>query len=142
MTTVALNRVWAMPSRHTFAIHPIGELIERYSDGVRWVDPFAGWHSPARYKNDLNPNAPVDSHIDAVEFVRQFDAIDGLLFDPPYSPRQIAECYESIGRTVDREATQNARLYANVKDNAAFRMKVGAFAGTRTEWGSSATSSC
>ena len=123
-----INRVWAMPSRHTFTIAPISELIFRYSNGVKWVDPFAGWYSPAEFKNDLNPEAPVDSHLDAEEFLRKFSTIEGLLFDPPYSPRQISECYKSIGINVGMKETQNATLYSRVKDAAAQRIVSGGLA--------------
>jgi 23S rRNA G2445 N2-methylase RlmL len=39
-----------------------------------------------------------------------------VLFDPPYSPRQITECYQQVGRKATSEDTQNARLYKTVKD--------------------------
>lgn len=121
--SVKFGRVWAMPSRHTFTIRPIADLIARYSDGVEWVDAFAGWNSPAKHKNDLNPEAPVDSHVDAEEFVKTFGTIQGFLFDPPYSPRQMSECYKSIGMKVGMKETQNATLYARVKDAATPRIK-------------------
>lgn len=38
------------------------------------------------------------------------------LFDPPYSPRQMSECYKNIGRTVGMEGTQNGKLYKRVRD--------------------------
>ena len=40
---VAITRVWAMPSRHTFRITPIRNLLSRYitHDSVV-VDPFCG----------------------------------------------------------------------------------------------------
>lgn len=40
---------------------------------------------------------------------------DVILFDPPYSPRQIAECYQGIGARTTREDTQNAHLYARTR---------------------------
>ena len=42
-------------------------------------------------------------------------AADVVLFDPPYSPRQIAECYAGIGRTVTMQDTQNCVLYSRVR---------------------------
>lgn len=123
-----IARVWAMPSRHTFTIAPIRQLLERWgSEGVS-VDPFAGWNSPAANRNDINPEAPTDHHEDAAIFVERFERIDLLLFDPPYSPRQISECYRSAGLPVSTSETQNARLYASVKDAAAKRMPLGAVA--------------
>lgn len=72
-----------------------------------WVDPFCGKCSPATIKNDLNPDIEADYHLDAVDFLRQFaeESVDGVILDPPYSPRQIAECYKSIGIPVDAEVT-------------------------------------
>ena len=29
-----------------------------------------------------------------------------MLFDPPYSPRQVAECYKALGQTVNMQTTQ------------------------------------
>ena len=35
-----------------------------------------------------------------------FDKIKGCLFDPPYSPRQVKECYEGIGNSLTSEDTK------------------------------------
>ena len=40
---------------------------------------------------------------------------DCVIFDPPYSPRQISECYKGIGRKATAKDTQNAALYARVR---------------------------
>ena len=87
-----------MPNRWTFQIQPIAELIKQeINDGI-WVDPFAGLYSPASITNDLNPNHPTTYHMDAIEFLKIFEdgSVDGILFDPPYSPRQVKECYMGI----------------------------------------------
>jgi hypothetical protein len=125
MSDVKITRTWAMPSRHTFTIKPVANIIKKYSAGIKWVDPFSGWNSPAAYTNDLNPQAPTTSHADAQDFIKTFKSIDGMLFDPPYSPRQIAECYKGMGLKVGIKETQNATLYARVKDEAAPRIKKG-----------------
>ena len=40
---IKINRAWSMPSRWTFTIPPIAELLARYvGDGKGWIDPFAG----------------------------------------------------------------------------------------------------
>lgn len=66
------NRVWAMPSKWTFTIQPIRELIYKYvGDGKGWIDPFAGENSPAEITNDLNPNRPAKYHMKADEFIKQ-----------------------------------------------------------------------
>lgn len=95
-----VERVWAMPNRWTFQIKPIAALLrEEIADGTVWVDPFAGEHSPADITNDINPERPTKYHIDALEFLRMFpdESVDGVLYDPPYSPRQVKECYDGIG---------------------------------------------
>jgi hypothetical protein len=52
---------------------------------------------------------------------------DVLVFDPPYSPRQISECYQSIGRPVGTKETQNSALYKRVRDAALPILAPGAF---------------
>lgn len=126
---IRFSRVWAMPDRFTFAILPIMDLLARYCPRPNeWVDPFAGWNSPARYRNDLNPEAPVEYHEDARNFIRRFDKIQGFLFDPPYSPRQISECYKELGMPVTMEDTQNATWYGGIKDEVSIRMVPGSLA--------------
>ena len=93
-----IERKWAMPNKWTFQIKPIAALLkEEMTDGI-WVDPFAGEHSPASITNDLNPERPTKYHMDALSFLRMFpdECVDGVLFDPPYSPRQVQECYNGI----------------------------------------------
>ena len=95
-----INRVWAMPNKWTFTIKPIAELLARYvGDGKGWIDPFAGMYSPAEFTNDLNPDMPTSYHLDAEIFCNKLegDMYKGCLFDPPYSYRQIKECYNGIG---------------------------------------------
>lgn len=94
-----ITRQWAFPSMHTFTIEPIRQLICRYvKDGKGWIDPFAGDNSPAEITNDLNPEKPTKYHMHALDFAKMLDGqYDGCLFDPPYSLRQIKECYDGIG---------------------------------------------
>jgi len=93
-----ISRVWAMPNKWTFTIKPIKELLsEEVCDGI-WCDPFAGKHSPAQVTNDLNPDMPTTHHMEALDFLKSMDtnSFDGVLYDPPYSPRQVKECYDNI----------------------------------------------
>lgn len=97
---------WAMPNRHTFKIKPIDEFIQKHLPSQRpfiILDPFA--NRPSDYNaitNDLNPNSKVQFHMDALDFLKMYDdnSIDGVLFDPPYTPRQLKECYDNIGQTL------------------------------------------
>lgn len=95
-----INRVWAMPNKWTFQIPPIRDLVARYvGDGKGWIDPFAGMTSPAEFTNDLNPEMPAKFHLDALDFLKQLQGqYKGVLFDPPYSYRQVQECYAGVGR--------------------------------------------
>lgn len=94
-----IERAWAMPNSNTFDVAPIRKLIsEEMTDGV-WVDPFARNSKLASVTNDINPDTDAKYHMDALEFLKTFDdgSVDGILYDPPYSPRQIQECYNNVG---------------------------------------------
>ncbi len=114
-----MNRTWAMPNPNTFNCKPIGGFVVDWMRGVS-ADPFARNTGLATYTNDLNPDTAAEYHMDAVDFLLMLGdqdvKLDCCLFDPPYSPRQISECYQSIGRTVTSKDTQNAALYKRVRD--------------------------
>lgn len=128
-------RQFAMPNAETFSIGPIAKLLDRWlpleiEDPVI-VDPFARNSTRATVTNDLNPTTKAQFHLLAEEFVVNHlpdGSADAVLFDPPYSPRQIAECYQQIGRVVTAQDTQNARLYKSVKDGLDRMLKVGGIA--------------
>ena len=125
-----INRVWAMPSMHTFTIQPIRELIYRYGgDFSNWIDPFAGDNSPAEITNDLNPEKKAEFHMAADEFVNSLKNIpfNGVLFDPPYSPRQIKEMYEAMDEKNSFENTQ-ASFWSKHKQLIAPKIKTGGIA--------------
>lgn len=100
-----ITRVWAMPNKWTFKIKPIGEIVHCYvGDGKGWIDPFAGMYSPAEFTNDLNPEMPARYHMDALDFIKQLDGeYNGALLDPPYTPRQVKECYNHVGRHMEQD---------------------------------------
>lgn len=130
MPSYPINREWAMPDSQTFRIKPIRELIERYFDPKqRWLDPFVAdsiFKEGCFKTNDLNPKIRADYNLDAEEFLKQFDddEIDGVFFDPPFSPRQIKECYDSIGLKVFQRDTQHGR-YKSAKREIARILKPG-----------------
>ena len=119
------NREWCMPSKWTFTIEPIRKLLCRYvGDGIGWVDPFAGENSPAEITNDLNPERPTKFHLSAEDFIKQIEGkVKGVLFDPPYSNRQIKECYEKIGRKMTFEDGKS--LFRNEKKLIAPKIEAG-----------------
>lgn len=118
------SRYWAMPSADTFSILPIEWFVKSYLMQSKCsVDPFARNKRWATYTNDLNPDTAALYHMDAREFLKMLatrDEIktDLLLFDPPYSPRQISECYQSIGKEAQMKDTQSAVLYTECRDEA------------------------
>lgn len=110
-----INRVWAMPNKWTFQIKPIKELLNRYVLDQNWIDPFAGYNSPAGITNDINPNAPTTHHMKAIDFVQILynKEYSGCLFDPPYSLRQLKECYQQHGTDISYEDT--IKFYSSLK---------------------------
>lgn len=111
-----INRVWSMPNKHTFDIKPIKEIIEKYLvDGIV-IDPFANKSKIANITNDLDTQFDTDYHMDATDFLKMFDdeSVDMVLYDPPYSPRQVSECYKNLGMTVNMKTTQ-ASYWGNQK---------------------------
>lgn len=122
MDKLQFSRKWAMPDRDTFSVKPIGEFVQRYLAGSTVsVDPFARNKAWATHTNDLNPATTAQHHLDAEAFFVKL-AVDGVkadlvLFDPPYSPRQISECYKSIGMEVGMKETQSALLYQRVRQS-------------------------
>lgn len=115
------SREWAMPDHETFSVAPIGTFVARYlARSEISVDPFARNKSLATFTNDLDPTTSATFHMDAEKFALKLAAdgvrADLILFDPPYSPRQISECYKSIGLEVGMKETQSALLYKRVRD--------------------------
>lgn len=121
VTEVKFSREWAMPNHDTFSVPPIGKFVQRYlSESTVSVDPFARNKMWATHTNDLNPKTSAKHHMDAEDFLNML-ASDGVkcdlaILDPPYSPRQISECYKEVGMTVGMKDTQSALLYQRVRD--------------------------
>jgi hypothetical protein len=120
LSSVKFSRVWAMPTADTFSSPPIGEMVRRYLALSKVsVDPFARNKKWATYTNDLNPGTEAEWHMDAEDFLRMLHErnvrCDLGILDPPYSPRQISECYKAAGVKCGMKETQNASLYARVK---------------------------
>lgn len=125
-----ISRVWAMPNANTFSVKPIKEFIALHLTprGGIWLDPFSR-NSPFKnlcITNDLNPDMEADFHMEALEFLKMYDdnSVDGVLFDPPYSPRQISECYKQVGKKVHAVDTQSS-FYGDRKKEVARIVKPG-----------------
>ena len=124
-----INRKWAMPNKWTFTIKPIKELLNRYvRDGKGWIDPFAGMTSPAEITNDLNPEMPTLYHLEALEFGIALDGLyKGVLFDPPYSYRQVSEHYKILGKKATQLDT-SSNFYNRAMNPIADKIKSGGHA--------------
>lgn len=107
---LSIKRAWSMPTRHTFLMKPVKQLINKYTvNGKNWIDPFAGENSIAEITNDLNEKKPTTYHLKAESFLRmllcQGEKFDGVFFDPPYSLTQLKECYENVGVKIMQDET-------------------------------------
>ena len=110
-----------MPCSDTFSVKPIGDFVRRYLTTAKVsIDPFARNKRWTTHTNDLNPATEAEHHMDAEAFLLMLAAqgvkADLIIFDPPYSPRQISECYKSVGLKVGMKETQSALLYQRVRD--------------------------
>ena len=90
-------RKWAMPSHKTFTIKPFKELIANEL-GNDYIDPF-----PYPFKQD------------AIDYLKTFsnNSQKYLVFDPPYSQRQLKEMYNNNG--ISFEHPMNASYWSNCK---------------------------
>jgi len=121
---------FAMPSRNTFSIPSINAFLHRELEGREIVlDPFARNSKFGTITNDLNPETDADFHMRADAFLKMLidDGVkaDAVLIDPPYSPRQVKECYESIGLDVTSHDTQTSRTMSQLNKLVAEVLKVG-----------------
>lgn len=101
-----ITRKWAMPNKKTFEIKPIKELLKKYiSDWAIVVDPF-----------------PFEYNKDATEYLNELTDNFNLIavFDPPYSPRQLKECYKGKG-----EYDTKASTWSNWKDLLSRKIQIG-----------------
>ena len=104
-----------MPSADTFSVPPMGDFVRRYMRGSEVsVDPFARNKRWATFTNDINPNTEAEFHLEArvflAEMVNRGVKADLIIFDPPYSPRQVSEVYSEIGLTATMKDTQTANM--------------------------------
>ena len=130
---LTIRREWAMPSADTCTIKPIADLLSVYLPAASVsVDPFARNSRLATYRNDLNPETCADWHLPAEGFCATMAekgvTADVVLFDPPYSPRQISEVYTKVGIEATTKDTQNAALYKRVRDGLDAILKPGGVA--------------
>ena len=124
-----------MPSAWTFTIKPISELLSRYvGDGSGWVDMYAGDNSPAELTNDMIPLRDALFNLDALEFCNKIaptlkpeGGYSGVIFDPPYSYRQVSEHYKEIGKKATSMDT-SANFYNRVMNAICDQIRQGGYA--------------
>jgi hypothetical protein len=107
-TGIQMRRVWAMPNAETFSVEPIHNFVWKYLSASKVsIDPFARNKRWATYTNDLNPDTEAEYHMDAEEFLKMLadrgEVADLVVIDPPYSPRQVKECYDGIGMKMKQD---------------------------------------
>ena len=122
-----INRVWAMPNSNTFSIKPIRSLIDNYMVGLS-IDPFANESNIATITNDIDDAMDTNEHMEAIDFLRSFSdkTVDTVLFDPPYSPRQVSECYRRLDKSVNMTTTQSS-YWGNIKKEIGRIVRVGGY---------------
>lgn len=104
-------RQWAMPNKNTFMVEPIKRFVEKHIQCAKViVDPFANESKYGTITNDLCEDYDTDYHMDALDFLKMIESesVDVVLYDPPYSPRQVSESYKSFGIEVTMETTQSS----------------------------------
>jgi hypothetical protein len=126
-----IDYCFALPNHKTFLIKPINNLLKKIcyplNDKII-IDPFANRiHGFSTIYNDINPNNKVGNNLDAFEFIKSFEdeSIDGILFDPPYSLRQLKECYQNIGYSLTDYHTTS--YFHDIKDEIFRILKPGGF---------------
>lgn len=112
---------------HPFDNPHVQRLIKKYMNKLNFrikdlkrpidvCDPFCNKQHKRKQgtnliSNDLNPIYPTTYNLEANDFGEKMEAMnkqfDLILFDPPYSLRQLKEQYESIGSKLPLWQTQN-----------------------------------
>ena len=103
-------------------------MLKYVKNPQNWVDPFAGWLSPAGITNDHNPERKAKYHMEAEEFAEMLTGkYDGVLFDPPYSYRQVSEHYQVVGKKATQMDT-STQFYNRVMNPLSPKIKIGGIA--------------
>ena len=94
---IKFERFWSMPTHKTFKIKAFKNLIN-YELGKNYLDPF-----PYPYKED------------AIIFLKKIKdlSVENLVFDPPYSQRQLKEMYDNNGLSFNHP--MNNSYWSNCK---------------------------
>ena len=133
-----ITREWSMPNSRTFKIKPIKNIIERYQEELvsnsLVLDPFSNQNIVIDRErlnlitNDIDPQYDTDYSLDALDFLKVFsdESVDLVLYDPPYSPRQVSEVYKKLDMSVNMQTTQ-ASYWGNQKKEISRIVKKGGY---------------
>lgn len=133
-----ITREWSMPNSRTFKIKPIKNIIERYQEELvsnsLVLDPFSNQNIVIDRErlnlitNDIDPQYETDYSLDALDFLKIFsdESVDLVLYDPPYSPRQVSEVYKKLDMSVNMQTTQ-ASYWGNQKKEISRIVKKGGY---------------
>lgn len=132
-----ISRKWSMPNGKTFSIKPIRDIIDSYVEtlnaGSLIVDPFSNESEIINrglfnlITNDIDTQYKTDYNLDALDFLKilSTNSVDLVLYDPPYSPRQVSEVYKKLGKTVNMQTTQASYWSKQKKEIARITKKGG-----------------
>lgn len=131
---------------HPFENAYVQRIINRVLDKLNWdmqniprptvliCDPFSN-NKTCRIQgtdlvsNDLNPKFNSTYNMEANDFgelmKKENRIFDLVLFDPPYSLRQLKDCYEGIGQTLPHWQSQN--MWGRCKDALASCVRPGGY---------------
>ena len=101
-----------MPTKDTFKCPPIKGFVDYYlRQSVVSIDPFSRNFGGCTYTNDLNPKTKAQYHMKAHSFLEMIKnekiVADLFIFDPPYTTRQVKECYSGVGIDLSYEDSLN-----------------------------------
>ena len=128
------SQTFAMPNKNTLSIKPIGKFAEKWINksptlnklGKVVIDPFAKDCELGTLTNDINPDTKAHYNMRAEEFLDMLlgygAKADVVIYDPPYSPRQISECYSAVGIKTTQQDTQSS-FYTKMKDRIRLLLK-------------------
>jgi hypothetical protein len=123
-----ITRHWNMASSDTLSIPCFLDAFNQYKCGFI-IDPFARNSKLGTFTNDLNPETNAQHHMTADKFLNMLIEngveFNTVMFDPPYSLRQVKECYDSYGEGFTHKDAQNAVRWTIERDIISKHQKSG-----------------
>ena len=139
-----LQHYYTQINSEPFSNNHVRKIIDRHirrcfsdcvPDDIIMIDPFARNSFTTRehycITNDLNEEMPTGFHLEANDFLEVMldklgpGSVDLIVFDPPYTLRQLRDLYENIG--ADLEIWQVQNMWGRAKDAAAKLLRTNGF---------------